>query len=99
CANFIQPDTVRVNSRSVITSTAGSLDSTIQCSNTAKIAATLALAPSATDNCTASPTIHLISDVNTPSTSCANAYVRVRTWNFTEIGRASCRKIVQRIVV
>ncbi|TRX38469.1 hypothetical protein FNW52_00005, partial [Flavobacterium sp. ZT3R18] len=53
-------------------------------SNAAGLATALALAPSATDNCTATPTMVLVSDNTTADATCANAYVRVRTWNFTD---------------
>src|SRR5204862_196606 len=39
---------------------------------------------SATDNCTATPAIHTLSDDKTADPNCANAYSRVRTWNFTD---------------
>jgi hypothetical protein len=58
------------------------LDASLQCSDASGIAAALALVPTATDNCTASPTLNLVSDdtVN----SCADSYVRTRVWNFTD---------------
>ncbi len=62
---------------------AGSLDATLECSNTAGIAAALAQSPAADDNCDATPTLNLVSDVTTPG-SCPQEYVRVRTWNFTD---------------
>ena len=66
----------------LITAT-GALDQTLECSNSDGIAAALALVPTALDNCTSVPVLHLVSDVNTPG-SCASEYVRVRTWNFTD---------------
>src|SRR5258708_6477813 len=68
----------------MVSTVPGSLDRTLECSNAGGIAAALALAPAATDNCTVSPSIHLVSDVTTPSGTCANGYARVRTWNFTD---------------
>src|SRR5207247_955270 len=68
------------------TTAAGNLDRTAQCSDAAGIAAALALAPAASDNCTATANLitNLVSDVTTPDATCANAYVRVRTWNFSD---------------
>ncbi|WP_035672729.1 gliding motility-associated C-terminal domain-containing protein [Flavobacterium sp. 83] len=83
-ANFVQTITVIDNTAPVITTTANSLDHTLQCNNTAAIAAALAEVPAATDNCTANPTMNLVSDTNTPNANCTNAYVRVRTWNFSD---------------
>src|SRR3989442_558697 len=83
-AKFVQTITVQDTTAPVLTSAAGSLDRTLECSDSAGIAAALALVPAATDNCTGSATIHVVSDVNTPDTTCANAYVRVRTWNFSD---------------
>src|ERR1039458_6709965 len=53
----------------VVSTVAGSLDVTLECSDTAGLAAALALAPAA-DGC--SPTIHLLSDATTPNGACAN---------------------------
>jgi hypothetical protein len=83
-ANFVQTITIEDNTAPVITTLAGALDATIECSNTAAITAALALFPAATDNCTTVPTMHLVSDVTTPHATCANAYVQVRTWNFDD---------------
>src|SRR5439155_1151832 len=58
--------TVNDNMAPTATTAAGSLDRTVECSDGAGLAAALALAPAATDNCTASPTIRLCSDVPTP---------------------------------
>src|SRR5690606_12150291 len=60
------------------------LDQTLQCSDASGIAAALALAPTATDNCTASPTINLVSDETRSEERRANAYVRTRIWNFSD---------------
>ncbi|WP_338648446.1 gliding motility-associated C-terminal domain-containing protein [Flavobacterium sp. KS-LB2] len=83
-ANFVQTITVIDNTAPIVTTTAGSLNQTLQCNNTADITAALALSPAATDNCTLAPTKNLVSDVTTADANCANAYVRVRTWNFTD---------------
>src|SRR4030095_8521171 len=83
-ANFTQTLNVIDNTAPVVTTSAGSLDATLQCSDATAIAAALAQAPSATDNCTAVPTMVLVSDVTTPHPTCANAYQRVRTWNFND---------------
>src|SRR5262249_61912153 len=83
-ANFVQTITARDVTAPVVTTAAGSLDATVECNDATGLSAALAQAPTATDNCTASPTINLVSDVTTPDASCANAYVRGRTWNFTD---------------
>ena len=70
------------NTAPVLTTVAGSLNATLECSNAAGIAAAIAAAPSATDNC-GSVHIHVVSDVTTPG-SCPNNYTRVRVWNFTD---------------
>ncbi|TRX29811.1 HYR-like domain-containing protein [Flavobacterium gawalongense] len=81
---FTQTITVKDNTAPVVTTATNSLDAlTLECSDTAGIAAALALAPAATDNCTAVPTINLVSD-DTTAGSCANNYTRVRVWNFTD---------------
>ncbi|MDH7516485.1 MAG: FlgD immunoglobulin-like domain containing protein [Bacteroidota bacterium] len=67
-----------------VTTQASALDRTLQCNDLSGISAALALAPSATDNCTQSPTIHLLSDLTTPDLNCPAAYTRVRKWNFTD---------------
>src|SRR5688500_19202929 len=73
--NFTQTITVIDNTAPVITTASGSLDQVIQCSNITCIAEALELLPTATDNCSVTPTIHLVSDVHTPDLDCANAYV------------------------
>jgi gliding motility-associated-like protein len=97
--NFVQTITVIDNTAPVVQTTTGSLNHTLQCSDASAIAAALAQAPTATDNCTASPTIHLVSDVTTPDANCANAYVRVRTWNFTDGCGNTSENFVQTITV
>ncbi len=94
----MQTITVQDNTAPVITTAAGSLNTTLQCSDAAGLTAALAQAPTATDNCTASPTIHLVSDVTTPGT-CANAYTRVRTWNFTDACNNTSVSFIQSITV
>src|SRR5690606_39764009 len=83
-ASFTQTITVIDNTAPVVSNSAGDLDQTLQCSDASGIAAALALAPSATDNCTASPTINLVSDDTVADPGCANAYVRTRVWNFSD---------------
>ncbi len=80
---FTQTITVVDTTGPVVTTLAGSLDATLECSNLAGIAAALAAAPSATDNCTAVPSIHLLSD-DPMAGPCAGTFTRVRTWNFTD---------------
>ena len=82
-ASFTQTITVEDNTAPGVTTVAGSLDATLECSDATGIAAAIAAAPSATDNCDATPTIHLLSDDTTPG-SCQQEYVRVRVWNFTD---------------
>jgi large repetitive protein len=68
----------------VVSTEAGSLNATLQCSDTNGIAAAQALAPDATDNCTSDLTLNEVSDNTVGSLACANAYVRTRVWNFTD---------------
>jgi hypothetical protein len=86
------------NTPPTVTTTAGSLDATLECSDGPGLAAALAQAPAATDNCDSSPTIHLISDVITPG-SCPANYVQVRTWNFTDSCGNTSADFVQTITV
>ena len=83
----------------VVTTGSGALDHNIQCSDTAAIASALTEVPTATDNCSTTPTIHLVSDVTTPTTNCANGYSRVRTWNFTDGCGNTSANFVQTITV
>jgi hypothetical protein len=78
----VQVITVQDVTAPVVATPAASLNATVECSNAAGIASTLALAPSATDNC-APVAIHLVSDVTT--NACGTTYTRVRKWNFTDI--------------
>src|SRR5439155_849747 len=96
-ANFTQTITVIDNSAPVVTTAAGSLDATVQCSDSAGLAAAVAAAPRATDNCTASPTIHVVSDTTAASGTCANAYVRTRVWSLDE-DSAEIRARVKHII-
>ncbi|PIF63104.1 gliding motility-associated C-terminal domain-containing protein [Flavobacterium sp. 11] len=98
-ANFVQTITVIDNTAPVVTTTAASLNQTLQCNNTEGITAALALSPAATDNCTLAPTKVLVSDVTTADTNCTNAYVRVRTWNFTDGCGNTSANFVQTITV
>ena len=99
-ANFVQTITVIDNTAPVITTVAGALDHTLQCSDAAGIASALLEVPAATDNCTAAPpTLNLVSDVTTPDGICANAYVRVRTWNFTDGCGNTSANFIQTITV
>jgi gliding motility-associated-like protein len=95
----VQTITVQDTTAPVVTTTPASLNATLECSNATAIAASLAQVPVATDNCTLLPTINLISDVTTPSTTCANAYQRVRTWNFTDGCGNTSTNFVQTITV
>ncbi|WP_026769939.1 HYR domain-containing protein [Asinibacterium sp. OR53] len=81
----------------VITTAPGSMDATVECSDAASLAAALALAPVATDNCSTA-TIHLLSDVKTAG--CGSSYKQVRTWNFTDAsGNTSVNNFIQTITV
>ncbi len=57
----------------VLTTTTGSLDATLECSNAAGLTAALAQVPTATDAC-GTPTIHLVSDVTTRRKLCERIY-------------------------
>ncbi|MFV5686681.1 gliding motility-associated C-terminal domain-containing protein [Flavobacterium sp. GB2R13] len=98
-ANFVQTITIIDNTVPVISTTTGSLNHTLQCNNNAGIASALAEAPSATDNCTVNPIKNLVSDVTTADANCANAYVRVRTWNFSDGCGNTSLNFVQTITV
>ena len=82
--DFVQTITVIDNTAPVITTLAGSLDVTVECSDASAISAALLMAPTAIDNCSEVVTSNLVSDVTTPDATCVNGYVRVRTWNFTD---------------
>ena len=94
-----QDVTVTDNELPVVTNATGSFNATLECDNTAGIAAALALSPTATDNCTVSPTMNLISDVTTQDPNCPSAYTRVRTWNFTDEHNNTSADFVQTITV
>ncbi len=96
---YVQTITVTDTNAPVVDQAAASLDATLECSNTTGIDAALALVPTATDNCTAEPTLVLVSDVTTADATCANAYVRVRTWNFTDGCDNTSADFVQTITV
>ncbi|MDI6051352.1 Ig-like domain-containing protein, partial [Flavobacterium sp. XS2P24] len=98
-ANFVQTITVIDNTAPVVTTTTASLNQTLQCNNTEGITAALALSPAATDNCTLAPNKVLVSDVTTADANCTNAYVRVRTWNFTDGCGNTSANFVQTITV
>jgi hypothetical protein len=97
-ADFVQTITVQDETDPVISTVAGSLDATLECSDASGIAAALALQPSATDNCDGTPTLNLVSDVTTPGI-CTQEYVRVRTWNFTDDCGNAGANFVQTITV
>ncbi len=83
-ANYVQTITVEDNTAPVVVTAAAALDATLECDNAAGLAAALALSPTATDNCTAVPTLTLVSDVPPADATCATAYVTVRTWTFDD---------------
>ncbi|WP_370480372.1 HYR-like domain-containing protein, partial [Tamlana flava] len=78
----IQRVTVNDDEAPVISTAAGTLDHTLECSDATGLSAALLEVPSATDNCV-TVNINLISD-DTVNGSCTNAYVRTRTWNFDD---------------
>ncbi|MDP1623477.1 MAG: HYR domain-containing protein [Bacteroidales bacterium] len=87
------------NEAPVISTSPGSLNRTLVCSNASGIADALDLVPAATDNCTNPPIIHLLSDITTPDPACLTAYQRVRTWNFTDHCNNTSADYVQTITV
>ena len=66
----------------VVTTPLNSLNGTFQCDDLSGIANALTLTPSATDACVI--TLNLTSDNTVPDMNCPSAYVRTRTWNFTD---------------
>jgi len=59
------------------------LDATLECTNSAGLAAALALAPTAKDACGSGVVIFLLNDVTTAG-GCAWAYTRIREWTATD---------------
>ncbi|GAA4318703.1 hypothetical protein GCM10023184_03070 [Flaviaesturariibacter amylovorans] len=92
----IQTLTVQDVTAPVITTAAGSLDRTEECSDNKAIADALALVPAASDNC-APVTLHLVSDVKTAA--CGATYTRVRTWNFTDVSGNTSAVFTQTLTV
>jgi len=92
--------TININDTTapVIQTSITSLNVSLECSDVTGLASALAQLPSATDNCSA-PIIHLVSDVTTVDATCSNAYVRVRTWNFTDSCGNTSINFVQTITV
>ena len=45
------------------------------------------------------PTLHLVSDLTTQDPNCPSAYIRVRTWNFTDAENNTSANFVQTITV
>ncbi|GAA4341653.1 nidogen-like domain-containing protein [Flaviaesturariibacter amylovorans] len=92
----IQTLTVQDVTAPVITTAAGSMDRTEECSDNKAIADALALVPAASDNC-APVTLHLVSDVKTAA--CGATYTRVRTWNFTDVSGNTSAVFTQTLTV
>jgi hypothetical protein len=88
--------TVQDTKAPVITTAAGALNATLECSDATAIAAAEALVPMATDNC-AVPTRKLVSDVKTDA--CGSTYTRVKTWNFADACGNVSASFTQTIVV
>ncbi|TCJ14349.1 HYR domain-containing protein [Flaviaesturariibacter flavus] len=95
-SSCVQVITVQDITAPVVVTAVQSLDRTEECSDAAAIAAALALAPAATDNC-APVEMHLVSDVTTAA--CGSTYTRVRTWNFTDVSGNTSETFVQTITV
>ena len=62
----------------------GALDIEIQCKDAEGLNYALSLAPEATSSCGFDVTRNLVSDDVVSEMSCSNAYIRTRTWNFTD---------------
>ncbi|MDB5232453.1 MAG: hypothetical protein JWN76_3258 [Chitinophagaceae bacterium] len=88
--------TVQDTQAPVITTAAGSLNRTIECSDGTGITAALALVPAATDNCSGA-SIRLLTDNTTAS--CGSTYTRVRTWNFVDACGNTSTAFTQTITV
>src|SRR5258706_48870 len=99
--NFVQAITVEDTTAPVVSTAAGSLDRTVECSDGSGLAGALALAPAATDNCTSVANLitNLVSDLSVTNAGCANAYVRTRTWNFGDGCGHTSVNFVQAITV
>jgi gliding motility-associated-like protein len=96
-SKYTQIITVQDTIKPVANEMAGSLDKTLQCLDSQEISDALALVPTATDNCTSSPIINLVSDTTTAIATCS--YIRVRQWNFIdECGNISL-DFIQTIIV
>jgi gliding motility-associated-like protein len=82
----------------VITNLPGSLDLSVECSDPEALSDALALVPTATDNCTLTPEIHLISETNYEG-ECVGEYQIVRIWNFTDDCENTSAEFVQTISI
>lgn len=80
----------------VITTIAGTLDRTVECSDASNLQQALSLTPVAQDNC-ASPVLHLLTDVVTAG--CGSGFTRIRTWNFTDPSGNTSSTFMQTITV
>ncbi|WP_372754518.1 immunoglobulin-like domain-containing protein [Mariniflexile sp.] len=98
-SEFTQTITIQDTTAPIITSVAGSLDTTLECSDTSGMATALALSPVATDNCSTTPNLVLVNDVTTADPNCGNAYIRTRTWNFTDSCGNTSSEFTQTITV
>jgi large repetitive protein len=84
---FEQVITVQDTSVPVVDQDPGDLDRTIECSDPAALADALALVPTFTDNCDATPGVQLVSSVSTQvmDGSCAQySYTITRRWTATD---------------
>jgi gliding motility-associated-like protein/uncharacterized repeat protein (TIGR01451 family) len=80
---FTQTITVTDSEAPEITTPANSLDKALSCEDATGLAAALALAPEATDNC-GTATVKTVTDNTVDDPSCPNAYVQTRTWTFVD---------------
>ena len=76
----------------------GALNATYNCGSTSGLAATLAVAPTATDACGSAVTITLVAD-NTTTGGCAGAYTRIREWTASDACANTSARYIQTIVV
>lgn len=75
-------DNIIVNAPPTINTPPGACDVTLECTDQNGIAAALLCTPTATNTATC-PMTTTLTDVTTPDPNCEFAYVRVRTWTFT----------------
>ncbi|MFZ1677594.1 MAG: hypothetical protein WAT91_09985, partial [Saprospiraceae bacterium] len=82
-SDFSQTITVLDGTAPVVLTPSGSLDATVDCSDSAGLAAALSAFPIASDACDATPTMTLVGNNSEPG-PCTGSYVLLRIWNFTD---------------